>query len=60
MKIGKTLTLISKGIAVIFSIGMFAWSERSAAEIVIICGFIAEAFIVVDISKIIKNAKSKE
>ena len=30
---GKTLTLISKGVAVLFAMGMFKWSARSAAEI---------------------------
>ena len=54
---GKKLSLIAKGIAVIFSMVMFVWSGRSAAEILIISGFIAEAFVTVDISMIVKNAK---
>ena len=55
MKIGKTLTLISKGLAVLFTMAMFTFSERSAMEIIAIGGFIAEAFLTVDIS-LIKTA----
>lgn len=52
----KTLTLISKGIAVLFAIIAFLWLDRSASEILLISAFIAEAFITVDIS-MIKTAK---
>ncbi len=56
---GKTLTLSSKIIAVLFAMFMFKFSTRSAAEILAIAGFIAEAFITVDIS-LIKTAVKRE
>lgn len=56
----KTLSLISKGIAVIFLIVMAIISKRPATEIVLIAGVIANTFVAVDASIIVKNVKEKK
>jgi len=55
----KTLSLVTKGLAVVFAIGAFLFFDKSAGEIVQISVFIAGSFLPVDISMITKNVKSK-
>jgi len=55
----KKLTLIAKGIAVVFAIVAFLVFDKEAAEILIVAGFIACAFLPVDASMIVKNIKRR-
>ena len=55
---GKKLSLIAKCVALVFAVVMFKWSTRSAVEIALITGVIAEIFMSVDIS-MIKKAGQK-
>ena len=54
----KKLSLIAKGVAIVFAIVAFTLFDKSATDIMIVCGFIAGAFLPVDIS-LIKQAGSK-
>jgi len=56
----KTLSLITKGIAVIFAIVAFIFFDKTAGEIVTISTFIAGSFVAVDISMITRNAKGTQ
>ena len=56
----KKLSLITKGIAVLFAIIGFIFLDRSAGEIVIICTFIAASYLPVDASMIVRNAKGTQ
>lgn len=56
----KYLSLISKGIAIIFAIIAFSFFDKSAMEIVTVAVFIAGAFIPVDASMIVNNIKKRE
>ena len=51
----KTLTLVAKIIAVVFVVITFMFFNKSATEVVIVGGFIAGAFVPVDISMIMKH-----
>lgn len=51
----KNLSLIAKGIAILFAIIAFIFFDKPALDILTICGFIAGAFLPVDIS-LIKQA----
>ena len=57
---GKKLSLISKGIAIVFAIIAFLFFEMDAGQIVTIALFIAVAFLPVDASMIINNAKGNK
>jgi len=56
----KNLSLASKILAIIFAIVAFIFFDKSASEIIIVCGFIAGAFLPVDVSMITKNVKEKK
>jgi len=56
---GKNLSLISKGIAIVFAIVAFLVFEMEALEIVTVAGFISLAFAPVDASMIVNNVKGK-
>ena len=56
----KNLSLISKGLAIVFSIVAFLVFKMEAGQIVTVAVFIAGAFIPVDISMITKNVKGTQ
>ena len=56
----KNLSLISKGLAIVFAIFAFIVFDKGAGEIVAVAVFIAGAFIPVDASMIVNNIKKKE
>lgn len=59
---GKALSLATKLFAIVFAVvafvldGVFAWGF-TAGEIIAVAGFIAAAFLPVDVSKVAQNAK---
>ena len=57
---GKTLSLISKSISVVFAMVAFLFFKRTPSEILIISGFIAVAFAPVDASIIMANIRNSE
>lgn len=60
--LGKTLSLASKAFAILFVVvafilnGVFGWGYEPGS-IIAVGGFIAGAFLPVDVSKVVSNAK---
>jgi len=57
---GKKLSLAAKVLSIVFAIVAFMFFDKTAVEIITICGFIAGAFLPVDASIIVKNAKGTQ
>lgn len=57
---GKTLSLLSKGVAALLAVACFLWTSRPASEIVTISVFIAAVFSPVDISILLEKIFGKK
>lgn len=53
----KTLSLVSKIVAIVFAMVAFFVFDKVASEIIPIATFVAGSFLPIDISKIISNIK---